>query len=384
MGRLPPRASVRAAPPARSPPLPALPGPPAPAPPLPPNRIAQTLQDAVDAGASHIAGYRVERLAASGEAARVAAAARADAGDEVVSLFRQFPLRCRAAAAPDPGGADAEPPGADARVVAFRNYFRAARGGRAVVAPDDARTYFGSCSGGAPPPCRGRGGAALGLPADLWNITPYAVHEDHYLYRHTPPDAHGGKKFGLWRPGLYAEAAIPVHHFRWHAGGAGALAARLARLAGPGCAPDAPDAPGCAPLTRRWRAAARRAAALAAGGAVDLAGWECAMPRPGQEVPVDTTYQGLAWEQFEEALKVVSRVRNVAKGDSQSRMASKLGAGGGGGTAADVLKAVLAESGGGREAAAAEGGAAAGGAAAAAGGAAPALGGAGGGGGEEA
>ena len=34
----------------------------------------------------------------------------------------------------------------------------------------------------------------------------------------------------------------------------------------------------------------------------------------------DTTYGGLAWEEFETSLKVVSKVRNSIKGDSRTRL----------------------------------------------------------------
>lgn len=267
------------------------------------------IEEASSQGSSFISSYLVDRVAPDG---RLAAIAPAD-GAASASLFAQFPLRCRVVRNLYRGW--------DFKVAAFRNYLRSGRANHRIVEPDVARAYFGPCTPGVKCP-RGRN---INLDLDLFNLTPYHRYEDQFKYAGTPADAHGGAHFGLWRPREHPGFRVRTHHFKWHARVVDSVRDRMEAYAGD-CRLGVNEG-ACTPRLLHWRESARAHAALAATRRLNLTEMECEEGEVEDGEEVDTTREGLAWEQFEEALNVVSKVRNTIRGDSQTRQAAKLAAG---------------------------------------------------------
>lgn len=133
------------------------------------------------------------------------------------------------------------------RLTILQNYVRASRSGRRIITADEARFYYGPCPVGQPCP-RGR---SINLDRDVFNKTPYGQFADHYRYKYTPVDAHGGKGFGLWELKAFDEQQVVVHRIRWHAGALPAIKARMQQFGGD-CVLGVNENQ-CTPLLHDWK-----------------------------------------------------------------------------------------------------------------------------------
>lgn len=193
-----------------------------------------------------------------------------------------------------------------------------------MVSPDKAEAYFGACSPGR----KCLRGTLNGTAADLFSLTPYAKERDWYRYSWTPQDVKAVPGHGLFRLRKWPRLVVPVHRFQWHDGGVARLKDELERYRGT-CTVDgtAESEESCTALIPQWKEMAALYRSAAVSGRVDVVGAGCDSVPAEDDVQENTAYMGLAWEEFDESLGVVSKVRNTVKGDSQTRMAS-LAAGG--------------------------------------------------------
>jgi hypothetical protein len=243
------------------------------------------------------------------------------------SLAKQYPLRCSSGML---FGGTTLTAGPASKVVAFQAYFRLFRHGRHVVPPDEAQMYFGRCFPGRPCPRLkvSQSESSISTPSDLYNLTPYAWFEDRYRYENTPQQAAtaAGHEFNipLWEI-VESDVIVPIHKFRWRAGALVANEEWLDRYRGT-CSVHKPNEPDCRPLLPRWREAAASHLRVKQQGIIDPVTWNCSAEVDGTQDSIDTTYMGLAWEEFDSRLSVTSKIRNLAKGDSQARNAAKMDA----------------------------------------------------------
>jgi len=172
-------------------------------------------------------------------------------------------------------------------------------------------------------------GTLEGGASDIFNLTPYYRDPDRYKYSYAPKDvrshAGAGPKFKL---AIWSDTVVPVHHFRWHNGSLLEMHAYLERYRGT-CDVESVLSvqqwnalpKGCIPLLFEWGDVAKQLHE-ARTGQLDLGGTTCIEEQQEEEGATDTSYMGLAWEEFDAALNVSAKIRNTVKGDSQTRMAS--------------------------------------------------------------
>lgn len=294
------------------------------------------MEEASATSMSYVMARIVER---TNKARRITQAVPVGISKHTPSLFDQFPLACSEHLLDE----YAQP---KRKVVAFKNNLRPARGGRRIIEPDAAQSYFSPCTPGQL--CPRASLRPEDMRMDMFNLTPYAWFKNRYRYRGTPKTAVGEHHFWPYKPTPPPEDRgidIVVHRFGWTNGGLGRLKEKLERYKGD-CDVERAVA-GCRPLMPRWRelaaswramkttgkvdtapydcredsGAAAMAAAMAAEAAADEGGDEDEVPAP-PAAAINTAYMGLAWEEFESRLKVESKVRHKVKGDSQARLKS--------------------------------------------------------------
>ncbi|KAL4430583.1 hypothetical protein ABPG77_005823 [Micractinium sp. CCAP 211/92] len=239
-----------------------------------------------DPWATYLRGRLVDRVAADGSLAAVAQP-MGDSQAGVLPIFQQFPLECSVA--------NKLYKGWDTKIVAYRAHFRVSRSAQHLIQADDAAAYYGPCDP-PPAPCpRPRG---FNLEADYFNITPYHRFKEFYRYKDSPQEKRP-PGLGLW-DALEAKGVIPVYHFKWHAGLLANMKDRLEWYSG-NCKLGVNE-DSCTPRLSHWRESALTVAALQGGQPLDLGGMDCV--RPKNDIDINTTFAGAAWEWMEDWLDV--------------------------------------------------------------------------------
>lgn len=228
------------------------------------------------------------------------------------------------------------------KIVAFRSYLRVKRNRRRIITPDEAELYLSGCSDKdlfvssddsddamveTRRPCPRNSIHGRNAIKNLYNVTYYGTIPDRYHYRGSPKKS-GVAGLGLLYANEYKGERVKIHHFRWHAGSVSRRKERLERYRGNcplnidywGGSVDRAE-PDCTPLGPNWKESIRLYSALKKTGRVNMTGTQCRMPAVKEDSETNTSYQGLAWEEYDSSLLVVSKVRNKVKGDSQTRMA---------------------------------------------------------------
>ncbi|EFN55566.1 hypothetical protein CHLNCDRAFT_134048 [Chlorella variabilis] len=238
--------------------------------------------------ATYIRGRFVDRVAAGGVLAAVAQP-MGDTAAGVAPLFQQYPLACQVA--------NKLYKGWDTKVVAFRAHHRTSRGSQHLVEADDARAYYGTCD---PPPAKCARPRGINLDLDLFNQTPYHRFADKYRYKDTPEaEEKLPPELRLWI-GLAADSVVPIHHFKWHAGLLSNMKDRMEWYSGDCKLGENEDS--CTPRLAHWKESALTVAALEAGQPIDVKAMGCA--KPEQDIGINTTFAGAAWEWMEDWLDV--------------------------------------------------------------------------------
>lgn len=245
--------------------------------------------------------------------------------DGTRDLFDAFPLRCPppniiyeyidpdSPPASQPfGGPVGHHPGS--KVVAFRNSMRVTRLRDRVISPDEAKTYLGNCREAEPSQCPR---ASLhGPPESFYHLTPYSTYASQYRYKDTPERDDIHMNITLWHDVEWGGIQVPIHRFVWAKETISKHKAWIERYKGT-CRLDEFSSD-CTPLLDSWHERAAMYLSAISGHPIEVSD-ACDSGRL-QGTETDTTYGGLAWEEFETSLKVVSKVRNSIKGDSRTRL----------------------------------------------------------------
>lgn len=289
------------------------------------------LERANRAGAYFITGPQIQRFGADFLPEAVPTVSGA-IGEK--SIFDAFPMRCPPPSivynyidpkAPSATSSLAIPvrhhPGT--KVVAFRNSMRMTRARDGVVSPDVAELYFGNCSNVQLNSCPRL--TVQGPPKSLFHLTPYHKHKVEYRYKNTPKNSEIDVEISLWHDVEWAGMQVPIHKVEWAKELLTQHKEWLERYSGD-CelAMDDADTQRCTPLVQGWHTKA----AMYKKARQD----KPLLPQEHKNYNLscdegrllghqtDTAYMGLAWEEFETKLKVVSKVRNTIKGDSRTRL----------------------------------------------------------------
>lgn len=271
--------------------------------------------------AYYITGPYVDRFGKGFRAASIPKVSNDDAKD----IFDAFPLRCPPPSIieeytdPDSlpattpfGGPLGHHPGS--KVVAFRNSMRVTRLRDRVISPDEAKAYLGDCSNVPLSMCPR---ASLdGPPESLYHLTPYSTYASQYRYQDTPERDDIHMNITLWHDVEWGGIQIPIHRVHWATETLSKHKAWIHRYKGT-CRLDDVHSD-CTPLLDSWYERAAMYTSALAGDPIQVSE-ECDSGRL-LGTDTDTTYAGLAWEEFETTLKVVSKVRNSIKGDSRTRL----------------------------------------------------------------
>jgi hypothetical protein len=245
--------------------------------------------------------------------------------DGTRDLFDAFPLRCpppsviyeyidpESPPASQPfGGPLGHHPGS--KVVAFRNSMRVSRLRDKVISPDEAKTYLGDCRDTELSKCPRA--SLQGPPESLYHLTPYSTYASQYRYKDTPEKEDIHMNITLWHDVEWGGIQVPIHRFAWAKETLSKHKAWIKRYKGT-CRLDELGSD-CTPLLESWHQRATMYLSAISGHPMEVSE-ECDTGRL-QGTETDTTYGGLAWEEFETSLKVVSKVRNSIKGDSRTRL----------------------------------------------------------------
>ena len=226
------------------------------------------------------------------------------------SIFKQFPLKCLRK-------------GHERKIVAFKNFLRPGRSQRRIISPDMARKYFSRCSEKST--CLRPSLSPDDMDRDLYDLTPYRMYYGHYEY-HNGNDKSANSSEMLHVVGA-KHAEIGIHQIKWHRESLNQTRDLLLRYRGNCTLTDDKEGdiaidPTCRPLLPDWKILAKEFIDRLAGHQNDVPSSNCTFAPVQRGVDaVDTTYEALAWEEFEGYLEVVSKVRQRVKGDSQSRLA---------------------------------------------------------------
>ena len=210
------------------------------------------------------------------------------------------------------GGPVGHHPGS--KVVAFRNSMRVSRLRDKVLSPKIAKLYLGNCSTIKPYYCPRM--SLDGPPKDLYHLTPYSTYEAQYRYPTTPERDQISVNITLWHDVEWGGMQVPIHRINWASDVLSHHRAWLERYKG-SCRLDHYDSD-CQSLLESWHTRFQMYQAAISNDPVQPLE-ECDRGRL-LGADTNTLYAGLAWEEFETSLKVVSRVRNSIKGDSRTRL----------------------------------------------------------------
>lgn len=275
-----------------------------------------------------ITGPRIHRLGAKLTSDRVPSIS---AEKQVDNILDAFPKRCPSPTIVyqyiDPEAVEATSPLAtpvrhhpDSRVVAFRNSMRVTRSRDSVLSPDDAKLYLGNCSRLEQSKCPRM--SLEGYPKDLFHLTPFHKYKHQYRYSGTPSNTDIHLNITLWHDVEWAGMQVPIHSLEWSRDVLPKHHDWLERYKGT-CRDIHEDDRTCSPLVKRWPRVASLLKQAMDGKSLDL-GYDCDEGGLLGELETNSTYMGLAWEQFETSLKVVSKVRNDQIGDSRTRLEHRL------------------------------------------------------------
>lgn len=246
-------------------------------------------------------------------------------GDDKKDIFDAFPMRC-----PPPniidkyidpdsppattpfGGPLGHHPGS--KVVAFRNSMRVTRLRDKVISPDEAKAYLGNCSNIELSSCPRR--SIHRSPENLYDLTPYSMYASQYRYQDTPERDQIDLNVTLWHDVEWGGIQVPIHRINWAKEILPKHGAWIQRYKGTCHLKDLGAA--CSPTLKSWHIIAHMYLSAVSGDSIK-ASEKCDSGRL-LGTDTDTTYAGLAWEEFETSLKVISRVRNSIKGDSRTRL----------------------------------------------------------------
>lgn len=279
---------------------------------------------------------------------------------ESSSLFEQFPLVC------DPSSLLVEgerPASGNRKVFAYRSFLRVSRSGRSVVHPDMAEDYFSfcrqsnhfaikngvssistlddvSCSRASLPDKIADANEMAAIASlrfafpnlyppwdgrDLYNKTPYFLHEQHYMLNNLPRNLRKAAvnefHLDMWTVHSY-EQPVALHKFRWHTGSLDRMKLWLERYKGT-CDMSKPEIEECHPLILRWKKGYASLKRLNKIRRVDIRRLNCTQSPSEHIYHVNTSHFGKAWEQFEPGLMVKPKIRDTSTGDSQSRQMVK-------------------------------------------------------------
>jgi hypothetical protein len=183
-----------------------------------------------------------------------------------------------------------------------------------VISPDEAKVYLGNCSGIDVSHCPRL--SLNGLPPDLYNLTPYSMYASQYRYKNTPERDDIKMNITLWHDVEWGGIQVPIHRIDWAQELLPKHEAWLIRYKGT-CEIHKLERE-CIPLLESWHERATMYQSAVSGDPI-VSTEECDSGRL-LGANTNTTYAGLAWEEFETSLKVVSRVRKSIKGDSRTRL----------------------------------------------------------------
>lgn len=275
--------------------------------------------------AYYITGPYVDRF--SGDFRAISVPAMSD-GRKTGDVFDTFPVRCPSPEIidryTDPDAPPATQPYGEpighhpgSKVVAFRNSMRVTRLRDGVLSPDEAKVYLSNCSTIEPHLCPRM--SLDGPPEDLYHLTPYAMYQSQYRYKDTPLKEEIGINITLWHALEWAGIQVPIHRIDWAKEVLSKHREWLERYKGT-CTVERQGAQlqQCSPLLASWHEKARMYHDAVSGRQMKVS----EMCDRGRLLGFDTNTldMGLAWEEFETSLKVVSKVRNSIKGDSRTRL----------------------------------------------------------------
>ena len=310
--------------------------------------VKYTVEKANRMRAYYITGPMIDRFAGDFKSkpipdVRMRGKGKQRGASNTMDIFEAFPMRC-----PPPDIIDeytnpdlphatnpyGKPYGhhPGSKVVAYRNSMRPTRMRDAILKPDDAAGYLGDClnttvdSVASDDDRRRRSSLSLcprmsadgGRPENVYHLTPYAQFPSQYRYKSTPEGNTIDVNITLWRPVEWGGMQVPIHRVHWADEVLPRHRAWLERFKGT-CDVDI-DREGCDPLLGSWWSRVEMYRSARRGSAVEPME-RCDSGRL-LGMQTNTIDFGLAWEEFETHLKVVGRVRNTVKGDSQTRIAA--------------------------------------------------------------